>query len=106
MKEMKGRGFIDFSVSGTALLSSAVLLGMKSELVLKMEEPPRPPPEKPTDYVAPPLAFPIRFESTTTSLDEVIKGIIDVLMAERLLPSETAQLVARTRSVFEAADDW
>jgi len=100
MKEMKGRGFIDFSVSGTALLSSAVLLRMKSELVLKMEEPPRPPPEKP------PLAFPIRFQSTTTSLDQVLKGILDVLRAERLLPSETAQLVSRTPAVFEQVDDW
>jgi len=106
MKEMKGRGFIDFSVSGTALLSSAVLLRMKSELVLKMEEPPRPRPEKPTDYVPPPLAFPIRFQSTTTSLDEVLKGILDVLRAERLLPSETAQLVSRTPAVFEQGDDW
>src|SRR5712692_10465981 len=83
MGEMKSRGFIDFSVSGTALLSSAVLLRMKSELILKMEEPPRPPLEKPTDYVPPPLAFPIRFQSTTTSLDEVLKGILDVLRAER-----------------------
>src|SRR5207244_11003123 len=79
---------------------------MKSELVLKMEEPPRPPPEKPTDYVPPPLALPIRFESRTTSLDEVLKGILDVLRAERLLPSETAQLVSRTPAVFEQADDW
>src|SRR5437667_12762377 len=79
---------------------------MKSELVLKMEEPPRPPPEKPTDYVPPPLAFPIRFQSTTTSLDEVLKGILDVLRAERLLPSETAQLMSRTPAVFEKADDW
>jgi segregation and condensation protein A len=106
MKEMKGRGFIDFTVSGTALLSSAVLLRMKSELVLKMEEPPRPPPEKPTDFVPPPLEFPIRFQSTTTSLDEVLKGILDVLRAERLLPSETAQLVSRTPAVFEQVDDW
>src|SRR5207244_5830456 len=79
---------------------------MKSELVLKMEEPPRPPPEKPTDYVPPPLAFPIRFQSTTTSLDEVLKGILDVLRAERLLPSETAKLVSRTPAVFDQADDW
>jgi segregation and condensation protein A len=106
MREMNGRGFIDFSVSGTALLSSAVLLRMKSELVLKMEEPPRPPPEKPTDYVPPPLTFPIRFQSTTTSLDEVLKGILDVLRAERLLPSETAKLVSRTPAVFEQVDDW
>src|SRR5437879_13172396 len=105
MKEMKGRGFIDFSVSGTALLSSAVLLRMKSELVLKMEDPPRPPLEKPTDSVPPPLAFPIRFQSTTTSLDEVLKGILNVLRADRLLPSETAQLVSRPPGAVEQAGD-
>ncbi len=106
MKEMRGRGFIDFSVSGTALLSSAVLLRMKSELVLKMEEPRKPPLERPTDYVPPPLAFPIRYQSTTTSLDEVLRGILDVLKAERMLPPSTSQLVTRTPAVFEQVDDW
>ena len=106
MKEMKGRGYIDFSISGTALLSSAVLLRMKSELILKMEEPPKPPLEKPTDYVPPPLAFPIRYQSTTTSLDEVLKGILEVLKAEKLLPTELSQLASRTPAVFEQADDW
>lgn len=105
MREMKARGFIDFSVSGTALLSSAVLLRMKSELVLKMEEPPKPQPVKPTDYVPPPLVFPIRYEATTTSLDEVLKGILEVLRAERSLPSSTSQLLTRTPSVFEQTMD-
>ena len=106
MKEMRGRGFIDFSVSGTALLSSAVLLRMKSELLLKMEEPRKPPLERPTDFVPPPLAFPIRYQSTTTSLEEVLKGILDVLKSERMLPAATSQLVTRTPAVFEQADDW
>ncbi len=105
MGEMKSRGFIDFSVSGTALLSSAVLLRMKSELVLKMEEPPKPPLERPTDYVPPPLAFPLRYEYTTTSLDEVLKGLLEVLKAERMLPS-TVQLASRTPEVFEQVDDF
>ncbi len=105
MGEMKSRGFIDFSVSGTALLSSAVLLRMKSELVLKMEEPPRPPLARPTDYVPPPLAFPLRYEYTTTSLDEVLKGLLDVLKAERLLP-QSVVLASRTPEVFEQVDDF
>jgi segregation and condensation protein A len=105
LREMKGRGFIDFSVSGTALLSSAILLRMKSELVLKMEEPPKPPVERPTDYVPPPLAFPLRYEYTTTSLDEVLKGLLDVLKAERLLPTGV-QLASRTPEVFEQIDDF
>lgn len=105
LREMKGRGFIDFSVSGTALLSSAILLRMKSELVLKMEEPPKPPLERPTDYVPPPLAFPLRYEYTTTSLDEVLKGLLDVLKSERLLPP-TALLASKTPEVFEQVDDF
>jgi len=105
MGEMKSRGFIDFSVSGTALLSSAVLLRMKSELVLKMEEPPKPPLARPTDYVPPPLPFPLRYEYTTTSLDEVLKGLLDVLKAERLLPA-SVQLASRTPEVFEQVDDF
>jgi segregation and condensation protein A len=105
MGEMKARGFIDFSVSGTALLSSAVLLRMKSELVLKMEEPPKPPPVRPTDFVPPPLAFPLRYEYTTTSLDEVLKGLLDVLKAERLLPQSVA-LASKRPEVFEQVDDF
>ena len=105
MGEMRNRGFIDFSVSGTALLSSAVLLRMKSELVLKMEEPPKPPLAKPTDYVPPPLPFPLRYEYTTTSLDEVLKGLLDVLKAERMLPA-SVQLASKTPEVFERMDDF
>ncbi len=104
-REMRGRGLIDFSVSGTALLSSAILLRMKSELVLKMEEPPRPPVERPGDYVPPPLAFPLRYEYTTTSLDEVLKGLLEVLKAERALP-HGIQLASRTPEVFEHVDDF
>lgn len=103
---MKQRGFIDFSVSGTALLSSAILLRMKSELVLKMEEPPRPPVERPTDYVPPPLAFPLRYEATTTSLDMVLKELLEVLKVERSLPQTLEQLAARTPEVFEQMDDF
>jgi segregation and condensation protein A len=105
LHEMRGRGFIDFSVSGTALLSSAILLRMKSELILKMEEPPKPPLERPTDFVPPPLAFPLRYESTTTSVEEVIKGLLEVLTAERMLPA-SAQIVLRTPEVFEQVDDF
>jgi len=106
MHEMKQRGFIDFSVSGTALLSSAILLRMKSELVLKMEEPPKPPVERPTDYVPPPLAFPLRYEATTTSLDMVLKELLEVLRVERSLPQTLEQLAARTPEVFEQMDDF
>jgi len=53
LAEMKKQGFIDFSASGTALLSSAMIHRMKSELVLKMEEPPKPPIVRPNEEVPP-----------------------------------------------------
>src|SRR5207247_6480575 len=68
-------------------------------------EPPKPPLERPTDFVPPPLSFPLRYESTTTSVEEVIKGLLEVLTAERMLPA-SAQLVLRTPEVFEQVDDF
>ncbi|MBS7623932.1 hypothetical protein KEJ39_09740, partial [Candidatus Bathyarchaeota archaeon] len=47
LAEMRERGHLDFSISGTALLSSSIIHRMKSELVLKMEDPPRPQPPRP-----------------------------------------------------------
>src|SRR5438046_10504411 len=79
---------------------------MKSGPVQKIEQPPQPPPVRATEYVPPPLAFPIRYQSTTTSLEEVLKGILEVLKAERLMPVGTSQLVSTTPAVFEQADDW
>ncbi|MEM4246003.1 MAG: hypothetical protein QW390_01765, partial [Candidatus Bathyarchaeia archaeon] len=39
LEEMREKGFIDFSASGTALLSSAIIHRMKSESLLKIEAP-------------------------------------------------------------------
>ncbi len=92
-REIKEKGFIDFSASGTALLSSAIIHRMKSELVLKMEEPPKPPQPRPDEVVPPPLPFPLRFQYTATSLRDVLASLEEVL---RLEMSRTA----KTKSVF------
>ncbi len=89
LAEMKKQGFIDFSASGTALLSSAMIHRMKSELVLKMEEPPKPPIARPNEEVPPPLPFPIRFEYTSTSIEQVLT------MLEEVLKRESAALAQR-----------
>ena len=41
LTEIKQKGYVDFPASGTALLSSSTIHRMKSELVLKLEEPPK-----------------------------------------------------------------
>ncbi len=105
LAEMKHRGHVDFSVSGTALLSSSIIHRMKSELVLKMEEPPKPPIEKPQENIPPPLPLPIRFEYTATPLAEVLQAIEEVLKSEiQLLSREVSSL--KPSPVVEALDDF
>jgi segregation and condensation protein A len=102
---MKERGHIDFSVSGTALLSAAIIHRMKSELVLKMEDPPKPPIQRPQEDIPPPLPLPLRFEYTATSLTEILSAIEEVLKSEMsLLSRETSNL--RPTPVVEALDDF
>lgn len=103
LAEMKKNGYVDFSASGTALLSSSIVHRMKSELVLKMEEPPKPPILKPNVEVPPPLPFPIRFEYTSTSVSEVLRVLQEVLMSERTA-LEKKQFVLSPPSVFEQLD--
>jgi segregation and condensation protein A len=105
LAEMKNNGYIDFSASGTALLSSSILHRMKSELVLKMEEPPKPPVPKPTDEVPPPLPFPIRFEYTSTSVAEILRTLQEVLMSEKEVLARKP-FVLSPPSVFEHLDEF
>lgn len=105
LAEMKKNGFIDFSASGTALLSSSVVHRMKSELVLKMEQPPKPPIPKPDVEVPPPLPFPLRFEYTSTSVAEILRTLQEVLESEREVLAKKP-FVLSPPSVFEQLDGF
>jgi segregation and condensation protein A len=105
LAEMKKNGYIDFSASGTALLSSSVVHRMKSELVLKMEEPPKPPPPRPTEEIPPPLPFPLRFEYTSTSVAEILRTLQEVLMNEKTILAKKP-FVLSPPSVFEQMDEF
>jgi segregation and condensation protein A len=82
LREMRDRGYIDFAASGSALLSSCIVLRLQSELIMKMEEPPKPPEQKPVEFIPPPLQLPFRYEFTSTSLDNLIGVLEDVMRAE------------------------
>ncbi|MEM3381396.1 MAG: segregation/condensation protein A [Candidatus Bathyarchaeia archaeon] len=103
LSEMKTRGYIDFSASGTALLSSSIIYRMKSELVLKMEEPPKPPAQRLQEEVPPPL--PIRFEYTTISISEILAAIEEVLKSELKLMDKAMRELTLT-PVPESLDDF
>ena len=105
LAEMKNSGYIDFSASGTALLSSSIVHRMKSELVLKMEEPPKPPTPRPTDEIPPPLPFPLRFEYTSTSVAEILRTLQEVLTNEKTMLAKKP-FVLSPPSVFEQLDEF
>ena len=105
LAQMKEHGYIDFSASGTALLSSSVVHRMKSEIVLKMEEPPKPPLPKPDVEVPPPLPFPLRFEYTSTSVAEILHTLQEVLMNEKAV-LEKKTFILSPPSVFEQFDEF
>jgi chromatin segregation and condensation protein Rec8/ScpA/Scc1 (kleisin family) len=97
LSEMERSGKVDFRASGVALGSSALIYLMKSKLLLTLQEPP-PPPKTPTGFIPPPLFLPLRQELTSTTiqnlldvLDEVLKGEklrrADKVVAQPVLPS-------------------
>jgi len=105
LAEMKKQGFIDFSASGTALLSSSMIHRMKSELVLKMEEPPKPPIARPDEEVPPPLPFPIRFEYTSTSIEQVLSVLEEVLKRESIALADRKSLLSPPE-ILEQMDEF
>jgi chromatin segregation and condensation protein Rec8/ScpA/Scc1 (kleisin family) len=97
LSEMEDTGKVDFRASGVALDSSALIYLMKSKMLLTLQEPPAPP-KPPQDFVPPPLFLPLRQELTSTTiqnllavLDEVLKGEkmlrLDRVVAQPVLPS-------------------
>ena len=105
MAEMKRNGYVDFSASGTALLSSSVVHRMKSEIVLKMEEPPKPPAPRPNEEVPPPLPFPLRFEYTSTSVVEILRTLQEALEMEKAALAKKPFLLSPP-SIFEQFDNF
>lgn len=82
LSEMVNRGHIDFAASGVALLSSATLHRIKSELILKLQEPPQIVGEKSEVYLPPPIQLPYRHEYATTTINDLIEGLEKVLRSE------------------------
>jgi len=81
LEEMSRVG-IDFRAAGTAINSSVLIYLKKAELLLKMEEPPKAPPEKEDVYLPPPLNLPFRFELTTTTITDLITALDRALTEE------------------------
>jgi len=83
LEEMEKRAEVDFRASGMALGSSATVHLMKSELLLELEQPPLVP-EPPSDFVPPPLVLPLRYELTTTTIQNLLEALDNALKSEKL----------------------
>lgn len=84
IREMSEKGFIDFTASGVALLSSATIYRMKSEIVLALQKPPQPLPERHFEAIPPPIQLPYRHEYSAVNVDDLIQAFEEVLKKELL----------------------
>ncbi len=107
LKEMEKKGYIDFAASGTALLSSSVVLRLQSENILKMEEPPEIPKPVPSEYIPPPISLPFRFEYTTTSFEQLLNALEDALNGEMIQrPMKFKVIEPPPSDLFKEYDDF
>jgi chromatin segregation and condensation protein Rec8/ScpA/Scc1 (kleisin family) len=84
LEEMEKSGQIDFRASGVAVDSSSTIYLMKSKLLLKLEEPPEPPPKVQSDFLPPPLSLPFRYELTSTTIHHLLQVLDEVLKGEHV----------------------
>jgi len=83
LDEMSKLGEVDFRASGMVLDSSATIYLMKSKLLLELEEPPLPP-KPPPDFLPPPLFQPLRYELTSTTIQNLLEALDAALKGESL----------------------
>jgi len=106
LAEMKKSGYIDFTASGTALLSSAVIHRMKSEFVLKLEEPPKPQLERISEDVPPPLPLPIRYEFVSASAEQLLRALEQVLQSEKAVLAKQKNPILLPTQLAEGLDEF
>ena len=103
LTEMEDRGEVDFRASGVALDSSTTIYLMKTKLLLKLEEPP-PPPKSTPDFIPPPMFLPLRYELSSTTLENLLDVLDEVLKGESMRPPPTPQPILPTPEVLPPVD--
>jgi len=106
LAEMKKSGYIDFTASGTALLSSAIIHRMKSEFVLKLEEPPKPHLERISEDVPPPLPLPIRYEFVSASAEQLLRALEQVLQSEKAVLAKQRTPILLPTQLTDGLDEF
>ncbi|MGP3667087.1 MAG: segregation/condensation protein A [Candidatus Bathyarchaeota archaeon] len=94
LSEMRNKGYIDFAASGTALLSSSIVLRLQSEHILELEKPVKP--KEVTviqDYIPPPLKIPLRVGISATTLSQLLETLKETLENEKNFVRHNVRLI-------------
>lgn len=103
LREMEQLGEVDFRASGMALESSSTIYLKKTKLLLKLEEPP-PPPRALPDFIPPPMFLPLRYELSSTTIDNLLNVLDEVLKGESVRPPKLPEPILPTPEVLPPVD--
>lgn len=103
LHEMELEGEVDFRASGMALDSSSTIYLRKTKLLLKLEEPP-PPPKQITDVIPPPMFLPLRYELSSTTIENLLNVLDEVLKGESLRPPKLPEPILPTPEILPPID--
>jgi chromatin segregation and condensation protein Rec8/ScpA/Scc1 (kleisin family) len=103
LDEMEQHGEVDFRASGVALDSSTTIYLMKTKLLLKLEEPP-PPPKSTPEFVPPAMFLPLRYELSSTTLENLLDVLDEVLKGETSRPPPMPQPILPTPEILPPVD--
>jgi len=103
LEEMEQQGEVDFRASGVALESSSTIYLRKTKLLLKLEDPP-PPPKTLPDFIPPPMFLPLRYELSSTTLDNLLNVLDEVLKGESMRPPKTPQPIFPAPEILPPLD--
>jgi len=103
LDEMEEFGEVDFRASGMALDSSSTIYLKKTKLLLKLEDPPAPPKNMP-DFIPPPLFLPLRYELSSTTIDNLLNVLDEVLKGEAVRPPKMPEPILPTPEILPPLD--
>lgn len=103
LNQMEEEGEVDFRASGMALDSSSTIYLRKTKLLLKLEEPP-PPPKTLPEFIPPAMFLPLRYELSSTTIDNLMNVLDEVLKGESLRPPKTPEPILPTPEVLPPLD--
>lgn len=105
LQEMEQQGEVDFRASGMALDSSSTIYLRKTKLLLKLEDPPLPP-RTITDVIPPPMLLPLRYELSSTTIENLLNVLDEVLKGENIHPSKLPEPILPTPEILPPIDTY